>query len=807
MMSHPSNHTPPMQTRLAVGLLSAATIALELALMRLLSLRFWHHFAYMVISVALVGFGASGTALTLLRHRVQRRRRAWLCGTAMAFSLAVPITTWAAGKIPLNVQSLAWDPSQLAYVFAVEALMVVPFFLSGAMIGVVLMDRPERVGGHYAANLAGSGVGGIASVLLMYVLGVADLVVVIIGAAWLAGAVLVPWRRARAAVAASATAALIVVVTLLAPPRWAISQYKMLPQLLDMPGTRTIARREGPLGRIDVVSGDAIHYAPGLSLQYTEPIPPHVLVITDGDAASAVYDCARREDWAFLDQTTAAGAYHLGKRPRALILGAGGGGDIGLAAFHECTRITALEMNPQIVELMTGPLSDHGGAIYTAPGVCVVTGEARGYLTAADEVFDVIQLPLIDAFGASGAGLYATQESYLYTVESFSIMLDSLDEIGVLSVTRWVRTPPRDGLRVFDTMAVALRARNLDPRTHLAMIRSWATVTVLAFRRSITGQEAAALRAFCRERSFDLAYLPGLAESEANRFHVLDRPYYFEAAQALLGPQREAFLADYLFSVGAATDDKPYFYRFFRWKSLAYLADQLGAGSRAFVELGYVMLPAALIQIVLLAAVLILLPLAPGMRALTGVRSRAPTLGYFFLLGAGFMLLEMGFLQKLILYLAHPIYAAAVVIAGFLLFGGLGSRLSQSWPPPAKRVATCAAGVIVCISAAYVFILDRWLGLTQTQPVAIRFLIAAGTIAPLALAMGHMFPIGLRLVGAAQAALVPWAWAVNGFASVVATVAAPLVAMHVGFSRLTLIAIACYALAGILCRALPGNER
>jgi len=796
-----------MQTRLAVALVSAATIALELALMRMMSLRFWHHFAYMVISVALVGFGASGTALTLLRERIQSRRRAWLCATAMAFALTVPITTWAVGKIPLNVQSLAWDLSQLAYVLAVEALMVVPFFLSGAMIGVVLMDHPGRVGGHYAANLVGSGAGAIASVLLMHVLGATDLLVVVIGAGWLAGAVLIPWRRVGAAVAGCATAALIVAVTLLVPPRPAMSQYKMLPQLLEMPDTRTIARSEGPLGRIDVVSGDAIHHAPGLSLQYTESIPPHVVVITDGDATSAVYDCSRREDWAFLDHTTAAGAYHLGKRPRALILGAGGGSDIGLALFHGCDRITALEMNPQIVELMRGPLSGRGGAVYDAPGVRVVVREARGYLTAAEETFDVIQLPLIDAFGASGAGLYATQESYLYTVESFSIMLDALSEEGVLCVTRWARTPPRDGLRVFDTMAAALRARDLDPRTHLAMIRSWATVTVLAFRREITPEETDALRAFCRERSFDPAYLPGLAQSETNQFHVLDRPYYFEAAEALLGPERQAFLADYLFSVGAATDDKPYFYKFFRWKSLAYFADRMGAGGRAFVELGYVMVPAALIQIVLLAAILIVLPLAPGLRALTGVRGRAATLGYFLLLGAGFMLLEMGFLQKLILYLAHPIYSAAVVIASFLVFGGLGSRLSQSWSPGARRVGTYAAGAIVCISIVYVFILDRWLGLTQTQPVAIRFLLAAGTIAPLALAMGHMFPTGLRLVGAAEGALVPWAWAVNGFASVVATVAAPLVAMHVGFSRLTIVAVVCYALAGMLCRALPGDAR
>ncbi|MCK5557552.1 MAG: SAM-dependent methyltransferase, partial [Candidatus Hydrogenedentes bacterium] len=343
-------------------------------------------------------------------------------------------------------------------------------------------------------------------------------------------------------------AAVLTLVTWQIPREDVISQYKMLSYVRSCPGTEVIHQALGPLGRIDVVAGRSIHYAPGLSLQYTGDIPPHVLMITDGDQTSAVYDCKQRDDWTFMDHTTAAAGYYLCDRPRVLILGAGGGVDIGLATYHESREIVALEMNPQVIKLMTGPLGGRGGGIYRAKGVSVLNREARGYLASGghDEgKFDIIQLPAIDAFGASGAGLYATQESYLYTVESLELMLRRLRKKGVLCITRWARTPPRDGLRIFDTAAEALRKLHLDPSKHLGMIRSWATVTVLVSRSPFTAREVDALKRFCRQRSFDLCYLPALAESEANRYHVLDQPYYFRGARALLGQHRDAYLDDY----------------------------------------------------------------------------------------------------------------------------------------------------------------------------------------------------------------------------------------------------------------------
>jgi hypothetical protein len=807
---------PTKRTRLALALLSLATIGLELALMRLLSLRFWHHFAYMVISVALLGFGASGTLLILLRPLVARARALWLAGACLGFAVSIPLVLWGARHVPLNVQLLAWSWSQAGNVGALELLMLAPFLFAGAGVCVALTDRADRVGGHYGANLAGSGAGAFAAVALMHVTDTGGLLHVLVGCGLLAGLLMLPWRRlaaiGSAAVAAACIGGVVVAVVLVRPYAPVVSEYKWL-SYARRAGAEITHHGEDPLGRLDVAAGRGIHYHPGLSDQFgltADPhIPSHVLLITDGDQVSPVYDCRSREDWRFMDWTTPAVAYALRPRPRVLILGTGGGSDIGLAMYHRCPRVVGLEMNPQVTAAMTGPLADRGGAVYHAPGVTVVNQEARGYLSGAAERFDVIQLPAIGAFGTAGAGVQSTQEAFLYTVESIGAMLDRLTDGGLLCITCTAAEPPRHGLRILDTAAEALRRRRLAPSPRLALIRMHATVTVLAARAPLGEQDLQRIRAFCDERGFDLGYLPDLAAPASRPYHALHEPYYFHGARALLGPGRKAFLAEYRakmgFDVSATTDDRPFFFHFGSPGPEQLAEPAAGADNRlrAFAEQGVLMMAAALVQAAAAGVVLIVLPLAFGIKALYRARRKAATLGYFLALGVGFMLLEMGFLAKLILYLAHPIYSAAVVICAFLLFAGIGSQLSGRWRGPPRLVGTIAAAAVVAMAAVLLFVLDGWLALTQAAPLAVRFGIAAATIAPLAFAMGHLMPTGLRQIGVSAPALVPWAWAVNGFASVGATVAAPLIAMHLGFSRLTWMAIVCYAAAAALVNLLP----
>ncbi len=809
---------PLYRTRLALALVACVAVALELALMRGLAIRFSSHFAGIVISNGLLGFGAAGSFLTLFRTYILKHQRGFLVLLAFALAAAVPFTWWQSQQAPLNVNYLAWSMSEVPHVLRIELLMLLPFFFAGAFIGIALMDSPGRISGHYASDLAGSAVGGVVAVLAMNGLTIAQLLLAIALAGIVGALLLLRWRNTRHL--ALAVMALILTARFISimPADPAPNQYKPLTVARLLAGTETLYQTQGPLGRIDVVAGPYLHGAPQLSLGYFDDLPPHAEMYIDGDGPGLIFDCKTPADWVFADYRTAALPFQVwsdNRSPKVCVLSAGGGVDIGLALYHHASSITALELNPQVISAMTGPLATRGGNVYTQPGVTVLNQEARGFFAATHETFDIIQFPPVGGFGAAGSD--ASQESYNYTTQSICAMLGHLKPAGILALTRGINTPPREELRAFDLAVQSLRAEGLEPATRLAMIRGSFSCTILLTRDPFTPTQIAAINEFCRKKSFDPCYYPGLTFDQANPnshpkalgpklpppppeygiYNSVDNPFYSTGTAAMLGTpaERAKFLADYDFEISAPSDNHPYFFHTFRWSAYAGLQQKYGSTSHAFLEVSTNMLVVALAQSIVLAILLIVLPLAPGIGALRRVPRKLPALGYFLMIGLGFMLLEMSLVQKLVLYLAHPIYAAAVAIASFLLFAGIGSGVSKSWKSSHRRTVTSATLLVLLYALALLFTLDSWFNLTTSFPLSLRCLIAALTIAPLAFAMGHLFPLGLTRVADAAPPLVPWCWAVNGFASVAAASAAPLLAMQVGFAWLVIVAVICYVLA------------
>jgi hypothetical protein len=791
--------------RFAVGLLSFTVIGFELALMRILSLGFWYYFAAMVISVALLGFGFSGTLLTLAQRRLAAQRGFWLPALCFGTSLSILICAAGVQHVPLDVHYLAWNPgAQWRHILAIELLMLLPFLLSGGFLGLVLMDRSSLISGHYAANLVGSGAGALGSLVLMSYVTIPGLLFVLVLLSFSAGAALTSWTNRRAVAGAVAVAAIGLAAVQFFPAEIRMSPYKKLALERLKPQTEVIHTAHGPLGRIDIMQGRSIHDAPpGMSLHNPHRIPPRSLVIIDGDQANIVYNYESKKDLQFLNYTSAAVVFAAGRPARVLVIGPGGGASLALAHLNAVEEIDAVAANRQMVELIRSRLADKGGDVYRLPGVRTYFESPRGYLRRTEARYDLILLPLLDAAGAGGAGLQAAQENYLYTVQSLSGFIRHLTEKGQVCVTVRAKTPPRDGLRIFNTAITALRQEGLSPADRLALIRSWETVTLVVQKKPWTASQLTDIRSFCSSRGFDICYLPGLGPEAVNRFHVLSRPYYYEGARELLGEHRQRYIENYLFALEAPTDDRPYFDHFIRWRHLPELRRQLQGRMPAFLELGTLLMAIALVQVGSLAVVLMFLPLLARLPGLRKVGGKPRTLVYFFLLGIGFMLLEMGFLQKMIVYLAHPIYSAATVIAAFLIFAGIGSLLSARREHGAPAAVRTAAALVTVMGLGYLLWLDAWLALTQSWALLPRLAMTILTIAPLALAMGHFFPLGLRRVGEVAPALAPWCWAANGFASVLATVSAPLLAMSVGFSKLILVAIVCYLAAGLLFSHLP----
>jgi hypothetical protein len=267
------------------------------------------------------------------------------------------------------------------------------------------------------------------------------------------------------------------------------------------------------------------------------------------------------------------------------VLGAGGGADILQALAHGAERIDAVELDAAMVRLMGGEYADFSGRLFAHPKVHVHIGEARAFVDGSLRRYDLIQVPLLDSLAAATVGTRGLSESYVYTVEAFDAYLAHLAPGGLLAITRWLRLPPRGALKLFATAARALeRGGVAEPGEALAMIRSWNTVTLLIKNGSFTKAETARLRAFSDQRSFDLVYAPGMQRSEANRFNILDAPYFHDGARALLGPERDSFIARYKFDIAPATDDRPYFFDFFRWRALSELIAMRAHGGAALLD-------------------------------------------------------------------------------------------------------------------------------------------------------------------------------------------------------------------------------
>ncbi|MFQ6017177.1 MAG: hypothetical protein ACE5KF_03190 [Kiloniellaceae bacterium] len=795
---------------IAISVVSAGVIGYEVLLMRLYSIAQGHHFAYMIISIALLGFGASGTFLTLARAWLLARFVPVWQVNAAAFGLTAATGFALAQNLAVNPLELAWDPRQAIRLSGIYLLLMVPFFCAANCIGLAFARFGDRIGRIYRFDLVGAGFGALGVIAALFVLSPSDCLRLVI-ALGLAAAALAglgaadPQKTRRALILTLAGLAL----AALLPGSWIaprLSEYKGLSLALRVPGAEVVAESSSPLGLVTVVRSPTVpfRHAPGLSLKSTSEPPEQLGLFIDGDGMTAItrHD-GNLSKLAYLDFTTQAVPYHLLEGPEVLILGAGGGAGVLRARYHGARRVAAVEPDPAVIRLVRERYADFAGRIYDPAGVAFYVADPRGALAAAGSGYDLIELPIL---GSSGAGFGGLRETYAYTVEAFEDYLGRLAPGGILAATRWLRLPPRESLKLFATALMALERMGVrDPGRRLALIRGWKTATLLVKKGDFTAAEIERLRRFARERAFDLAYYPGMARQEANRYNLLDAPYVYDGATALLGPGRAAFIAGYKFDLRPARDDRPYFLDFFKWRALPELLALRRQGAMPLIEWGYLVLFATLLQAALLSAVLILLPLGALRRHTAASRGRLRVAVYFLALGLAFLFIEIAFIQRLVLFLGHPITAVAVVLAAFLSFAGLGAgaapRLARRLPDGARVSAVEAAvAAISGIALLYLAVLPALTAWLVTLPLSVKVPLSLGLIAPLAFVMGMPFPLGLARVAAAAPRLVPWAWGINGCASVLSAVLATVLAIGFGFTAVVGLAVGLYALAAVVWR-------
>jgi len=769
-----------------IALSSFAALLLELALTRLFSVVLFYHFAFLAISIALLGLGAGGVFAYLgknwLARFETRRLVARLCNLN---ALIVPVVLVVVLRIPV---SLELSKANFLALTAIYMASAVPFFVTGLEFSIVFARESGHIPRLYGADLAGGALACLAIVPLLNWLGgpntvlFAGLVMALAGAVWAAGV------AARKSGVGRAVFLLVLIAVNYSGRLFDIVYAKG--------GFRDAAwvefARWNAISRVEVDrQGDA------------------KAIVIDADASSAIMNADPRQ-WQDSvwqkDLMSAPPALANVLRPHGeyAIIGPGGGVDVLRALANGSPSVTGIEINPIIANtIMRGRYADYAYHLYERPEVHIHVTDGRSFIRNSKERFDVVQMTLVDTWASTAAGAFALSENGLYTVEAFREYFEHLKPDGMMAITRWEFQQPREALRVVSVAMEALHGLGVEnPAKHFIVVsegdldEDGIPVVVLAKKSPFTPEEEDAVQAHLDSYPALVAlYLP--SDREVNPFSRLiaqNDPY--------------AFAKQYPYNVSPVNDDAPFFFFTLKIGQILH-QESLQQGMDWKVNLGVAVL--GMVLIISLVAVLAFLVIPLAVRG--GRRQeRAVRLLYFIAVGLGYILVEIAFIQRFVLFLGHPTYALTVVVFLLLLSSGAGSLGSRKWlaePRIWLPLLLIVAGLLL-----YIFILPGLLNLLVGLPFVAKLLVSAVLLVPLGFAMGMPFPTGLRVLASAPAPEFPalqkneadenaveWAWAMNAASSVLGSVLAMVIAIQFGLN----VTLACGAVAYLLAFMLTGT--
>lgn len=802
---------------LSVAALSAATLLLETTLTRLFAVAQFYHFAFLIISLALLGFGASGTLLIVIPGLRKVPLGRMLSCLGLGFVVSVGLAYLVVNFLPFDSYSIAWDRRQI-FLFALFYLVLtLPFIISGLGVGSAITQGQDRSHLFYASNLFGSGAGALLAPFALYLAGVpgAVLLSVILGlvACLMAFKQDLNWNMERKLsgwlLISIFFGAIIFFFGLTvqnfqsrAPLGMTISPYKGLAQAQRFPNAKTIYQRWNAISRLDLVVGAGTHQMPGLSYLYPEVPPEQMGLSLDGSVLQAV-TLIQPDDFdasAYLPESIAFEIYPSAK---VLVLDSGGGLGVLQALAGGAVDVTAVLDNALIPQAIASASPDMN--IYAHPKVHTIFESERVYLQHGDERFDIILLPLTDAFRPVTSGAYSLAENNVLTVESFIQILSRLNPDGVFVFTRWMQLPPSESLRAIAILVEAMQqSDDLAANDTLVIFRGIQTVTVMVRPTGWTADELTAVRAFTQDRKYDLVWMPDIEAREVNHFNRLPEPGFFLEVRELLATQdREIYYENYPYDISPPTDNRPFFFHFFKWEQTPEVLATLGHTWQPFGGSGYFVLLALFVLTIILSFGLILFPLIWQRReSSVSHTGKARVMIYFGLLGIAFLFIEIPIIQQWILLLGHPTYAFAVVVAVLLIFSGIGSSLARTaWLP-----RTVTFGLLIVFAMFMPFAISIFSDFLLSLSIWGRLTLSLLVLAPLGILMGLPFPLGIAWLQERANIWIPLAWAVNGCASVIASVMAAIISLSYGFTFVLLLGAGAYAGAALLYIRLMKNQ-
>ena len=785
-----------------VFFLCLGTLMYELILTRIFSVLMWYHFASMAISLALFGMGVAALTVQL--------RPGWFQGTdarfiaargAVLFSLSVALFfavfvlfRWQP-HLGFKVLSFFHQPfyqpfqqgiqdhslplGMLAALTCLYLVTALPFFCAGVSLTVLFSHFHTDFSRLYFYDLLGAGSGCLLIILLLKLLGGITALLVIAAVGIVSALLLLPHHVA----AIYRRMALLLLVVLLGTScAHYLTGFAEIQFVRGRYEPNVLWSAWNSFSRVAVypVEGQAKDQAWGLSRTYRGPVPDQLGMVVDDTGYTTMYRWDRETGLDFFRKNVIGLAYQLKEQPTSLVIGPGGGKDILTALASGAEKVTAVEVNPLIVDAVNDHFGAMTGELYRHPRVRSVVDEGRSFVRRDPGRYDVIQASAVFGRMAPAAGAFTLSENNLYTLEAFTDYWDHLEDDGILTISRFIFE--RETLRLVSLGLALLQEQGVDdPAAHIAVIRERGLANFMLKRTPFTSDELLRLRDLMADMEFQEVFLP-------------DRRDGSGAFQDLIRANGSAeFYAAFPFDIRPVTDDRPFFYYMLKPADFIKLLSFPEQGK--FEDRAVITLRNLLVVVGACVTAFLVFPLVLWRREELKTSGSGWRVLYFACLGLGFMFIEIGLLRSFILFLGPPIYSLAVILCSLLVSSGIGALWSSR--VTSERLHRWLPGLLlalVLLSLVYVFglstILAPWLGL----PVFARCLIAGLLLVPLGLLMGMPLPLGMRLFHTDNS-LVPWSWGINSATSVLGAILAVVVAMNAGFTVTLLVGTLLYLLA------------
>lgn len=762
--------SPPARLAVAVAFVAGAMLMLEIVVTRLFSVLFFNHFSFFAVSLVMAGLVLGGIwaartdagSLTPLAFGERLSRlgslfSAWLVGALVLLCL-------------LSRVVMGEDPSLLTV--AVCGLIFLPGLVAaGAFLALAFARSRDWIGTLYACDLVAAAVARISSIWALRTLQGPGVLLVPATLAALAGLTLAG-ERAHRTLAGALAAGCLVLAGLNAASGNMV--FRFTPEGSFVPyferwneHSRIAAVDLGTKGRYLIIDRSASTLMPS--------VPPAP------DGTPVVPQPWWRDGFQY-------SVYATGRPVRNVaIIGVGGGGDLLPALWHGAGQVDGYELNSTFIDLLERDFRDFN-AVVTRPEVRLIHGEARVGIAHSGQQYDVIQASLIDTWAATASGGFVLSENSLYTKEGWQVFLSHLTPSGILTMTRWhLPDAPAETHRLVALASASLSGSGIDdPSRHVVLIHTTRNATILVSRAPFEPGELEGLRQWCGENDGEILAAPGTVSPDP----VIDR---------LLDPAtRDRTIAESVFNIAPPDDSRPYFFLQVRpWDVLSVNRSQFGGVGEITVNGVRVMLILCASSLLLMAIVMLLSVFSlPGAHSGAGDRRRYRLMSlYFSGIGLGYILVQLGLHQRIIIILGHPTTALSVVLFSMLLGTGVGAALSER-VLPRENVGRAFAIILGSLSVLWLsfpfFQAFEGIASTPVRYGAIcAVLIAVGGV------LGLAFPFGVRLVAPTGEWAVQKMWAINGAASIAGSVLAALTGLSAGTRNVVLAGLLAYAVAAV----------